>query len=289
MPLSPIVVLARTGYGARGVVYAIVGAFAILAAIAGASPRSPESAVLSLLDEPLGKALVTMIAFGLAAFALWRLAQGAIDADDHGAGMKGLVIRAGLLVSAFTHAALAVSIGAVAFRLGQPNGNGANGLMQGAIGFLGARPVATLLAVIFLGVAAAHFVRAWRGSFERFFIVGEDQMRVVRPIGRLGLSARGIVFLVIGGLMAFRAWTATDMEKTPPNLVEVLRAVQSMPSGPLLLGLIGAGLVLFALYSLAAAAYRTVDRRPLSSPSVRDRVVARSLSPLQPTRGRPRL
>ena len=281
--MSPLVALARFGYFARGVVYAIVGAFAVLAAIGSAQTKSTEEAVLSLLGQPFGLVLVGAVVLGLAAFAIWRLAQALLDTDDHGRGLKGVVVRAGLLVSSAVHFALALSTGAVAFGLAVRSGGdggGGQGLMNGAVGFFGARPVATGLALIFLGVAVAHFVRAWRGSFERFFQVDEDTMRVVRPVGRIGLSARGVVFLVIAGLMGYRAYTARDMGEEPPGLTEVLQAVQSMPAGGILLGLIGIGLIAYAVYSFATGAYRTIDRRPLSLPSSRDRLIATTLSPL---------
>jgi hypothetical protein len=80
---------------ARGLVFVLVGIFAAMAAT-GARTRAADTkdALRALLDEPFGHALLALIAAGLLCFAAWRLTQAALDADDCGTSLEGLVRRA---------------------------------------------------------------------------------------------------------------------------------------------------------------------------------------------------
>ena len=83
--------LARLGYGARGVTYCLVGGLAVLAAIGiGGQTGGSRSALLILLERPFGWILLGIVAFGLAAFALWRVVEAVTDADHYGRSAKGL-------------------------------------------------------------------------------------------------------------------------------------------------------------------------------------------------------
>jgi hypothetical protein len=82
-------------------------------------------------------------------------------------------------------------------------------------------------------------------------------MSWLRPLSRFGLIARGIVFLVIGGLVV-RGGLAYDVAERP-GLADALQAVQGQDFGWLILLAIALGLVAFGLYSLAEARYRTVS------------------------------
>ena len=67
------ILVARIGYVAGGTVYAIIGAFAILAAIgAGARIVGSKGALTALVSEPAGRLLLALVAAGLACFGIWR-------------------------------------------------------------------------------------------------------------------------------------------------------------------------------------------------------------------------
>lgn len=102
-----LVMLARGGYAARGVLYLIIGIFALLAALDSTKPKDSHKSVEALLTQPFGYFLVGVVVAGLLAFAAWRVLQATRDVDHHGKEIKGLVIRTGLFAGGLVNAALA--------------------------------------------------------------------------------------------------------------------------------------------------------------------------------------
>jgi Domain of Unknown Function (DUF1206) len=65
-----LVPLGRAGYGARGVVFVVIGAFLVVAAVQSdpSEARGLGGALLALREQPFGRALFGLVALGLAAF-----------------------------------------------------------------------------------------------------------------------------------------------------------------------------------------------------------------------------
>ena len=77
--------MARLGFGARGVVYCLVGALALMAALgSGGQTTGSRGALESLIGEPFGRVLLGAIGLGLVCFAVWRLVEAVSDADGRG-------------------------------------------------------------------------------------------------------------------------------------------------------------------------------------------------------------
>lgn len=261
-----IVWLARSGYAARGAVYVIVAIFAMTAATGAGETVDTRGALQRLLAQPFGQTLLWLVAIGLVAHVAWRLTQAIGDTDRHGSNGKGLVIRAGLLGSALFNGLLALfALSLLGSDLAQSaSGGGSGGTGGGGQDWLArflsydrANVIVYLMALVPLGVGIAHLVKAWTLKFERYFQCGEDKMRLVRPISRVGLAARGCVFIVIGGLLL--AGGSRYEPTNPPGMKDALQALQSLPFGGWLLLAIGVGLLAFAVYSVAEALWRRID------------------------------
>jgi hypothetical protein len=98
--------LARAGLATRGLVYLIIGGFAVFAAFGPSRAEGTEGAFATFLSQPFGQILLVVV--GFVGFAVWRVVQAYIDTDGHGAGAKKLAIRTGMVGSGLVHVGLAL-------------------------------------------------------------------------------------------------------------------------------------------------------------------------------------
>jgi hypothetical protein len=78
----------------------------------------------------------------------------------------------------------------------------------------------------------------------------------VIAVSRFGLAARGVVFLVIGGSIAFAAWQHDPSEARGTS--GALRRLAEGGGGWLLVT-IGVGLIAYGAYALTNARYRIIS------------------------------
>ena len=259
--------LARFGYAARGAVYALIGGLTIYAAATWSEAIGKREALRDLVDEPFGKPLLIAILVGIGGYIVWRLIQSIGDTDDHGLSLKGAGVRLGLLVSAGTYAFLGYYVFTLLFQGASDGRSGSINASRGTINdWLNRDWVAYLVAAGFLIVAGAHIWKAIKAKYQRHFDVDPHKWHWIHPVSRTGLAARGVVLAVIGGLFAYRGWTIQDDMDDPPGLRDALRFIEDLPMGGLWLGLIGAGLLLFAGYSFIEAFFRRINVHEADSP-----------------------
>lgn len=255
-----LIVLARGGYAARGVIYLIIGIFALLAAQDSTQPKDSHKSLEALLGQPFGYFLVGLVVAGLLAFAAWRVLQATRDVDHHGKNLKGLIIRTGLLAGGLVNGALAFfASGLVISGISSSGDSGGQtkDWLAHLLSWEHSNLLVYLIALIPLGVGVAHIIKGWKASFEKYFEADEEVMRYVRPVSQFGLIARGVVFLEIAVLLAVSgsAYKAID----PPGMKEALGALQNLPAGWLVLIVMAFGLIAFSVYSFSEAFWRKIN------------------------------
>jgi hypothetical protein len=254
--------LARLGYAARGVVYAIVGILAVQAAFGGGSEgrtTGSEGAVVTVARQ--STALLWLLALGLLGYAIWRLIQGALDAEGKGTDPKGLVKRGAMIASGIAYGALALF--AVRIATGSGGGGGQSG-DQGWTADLMTKPFGRwLVGLAGLAVIASglyQIARGWSEKFREHLKLGEmsaEEQRLALHTGKLGLIARGIVFLLSGWFLIQAALRFDPSQAR--GLGGALETLASQPYGPWLLGLVALGLIAFGAYSILEARYRRIN------------------------------
>jgi hypothetical protein len=251
--------LARVGLVARGVVYGVVGILALKLAVgSGGKATTQRGALMTIAREPFGKALLIAMAVGLACYALWRLVRAGIG---HGTQQEdsGFQRVAGV-VSGVAYAALCVT--AVKILTGASSSGGANSPKKttaGVLNWTGGTVIVGVVGAILIGVALGQ---GYKGVSKKFLDTSktEEMSREVKrgftAIGVFGHLARMVVFGLIGyGLL--KAAITYDPRKAI-GLDGALNKLSHNSYGPFLLGVVAAGLIGFALYSIADARYRKI-------------------------------
>jgi hypothetical protein len=250
---------ARIGFAARGVVYLIVSALAVLAAIgAGGQVTGGTGALRTFLGEPFGWIWLWLIALGLFLFGAWQLWNGAADADSRGNSPNAIAARGGKLLSGLVYFGLAayainLAIGFAATSTGDST--------EGWTAWLLAQPFGPwLVAAAGAGIAVAgigFYWKAWSADFKQY-LGGKAQARWwAVPLGRAGFVAQGIVFNLIGAFLILAGVQADPSEAE--GLGGALRSLQAQPYGWILLGLTAVGLGCYGAFSLAQALHRRIN------------------------------
>jgi hypothetical protein len=254
---APFEWLARAGLVARGVVYAIIGVLAVkLALREGGETTDQQGALHEIAGQPFGKALLVLVAIGLAGYALWRLVRAALG---HGPeGSDDAKARVGGAASGVAYAFLCVT--AVKIVAGAGAGSGSpRRTTGGVLDWTGGPLLVAVAGVVLLAVAGDE---AHKGAARRFLKrsrterMGDAARRVFTGLGVFGHLARAVVFALMGyGLV--RAAVSYDPDEAV-GLDGALAKLSHATYGPWLLGAVAVGLVGFAAYSVADARYRKV-------------------------------
>ncbi|MFL6232225.1 MAG: DUF1206 domain-containing protein [Thermoanaerobaculia bacterium] len=251
--------LARAGYAARGAVYALVGFLAVETALGA---RSRPTDTRGALQEIAGRstAFLWLIAVGLAGYALWRIVQGFLDPEHKGNDLKGLAKRAGRIGSGLIYGGLAWAAMKIALGAHGAEGGGGGHTYQAWTAKLMSEPFGRwLVAAVGIGVIAGGLQQIRRGWTERFRKeirlqeMDETERKVALNSGKLGLIARGVVFLISGWFLVQAAWRFDPSQAR--GLGGALAALAVQPHGALLLGLVAVGLIAFGAYSILLARY----------------------------------
>lgn len=252
--------VARFGYAAKGVVFGVVGLLAInLARGAGGDAEGAQGAITEIGQQPFGRLLLALTAVGMISYAGWRMAQAAADTEDQGDDAKGILVRIGFVISSFTYLALAFAAGRAA--LSGQDSSGSGDTRQQFTAEVLTQPLGQWLVGIFgaiiAGVGLYHFYRVYTANFMRSYRSGEmspGQEKWARRIGRFGLAARGVTFCIIGWFFIQAAIQSDPSEAE--GLGEALGSLLQQPFGAVLLGIVAAGFIAYAVYCWSRAAFR---------------------------------
>ena len=251
--------LARTGFVARGLIYAIIGILAIkLAAGVGGRTTNQQGALQTIAHQPFGKVLLILVAIGLGGYALWRFVRalrghGPEDSDsgfDRVAAFGSGIVYAGLCAIAV---AILLGSGSSA-----DSGN-ASKTTAGVLGWPGGTWLVGIAGVVLIGIGLYQGYRGLSKDFLKDSKTEQMSPRVrswIEWIGSFGHLARMIVFGLVG---VFLIKAAIDYNPNKAvGLDGVLAKLAGASYGPFLLGVVAAGLIAFGVYSLSDARYRRI-------------------------------
>jgi hypothetical protein len=245
--------LGRIGLAAKGISYGLVGVLALKLAFGdGGKATSRQGAFKTIAHDPFGKAVLIGLAIGFAGYAAWRFANAFLDRKGRGDDPPGLAKRAAELAKGLIYAGLLWSVLKLLVT-DQAGGGNEKKQTAGVFDWPAGRWIVLVTGIAVLGYAGWNLYRGVTCRFEKQL---EQTPDWVKPLGIVGLSARGLVFGVIGWFLV-KAAVEFDPQKAV-GIGGALAKLAQAPYGGAVLGLTAAGLLVFAAYCLAEARYRDV-------------------------------
>ena len=250
--------LARAGFVARGLVYAIIGVLALKLAFGhGGKLTNQQGALKTVAHQPFGTVLLVLVAIGLGGYSLWRVVRAAIGHGPEGSDTgfeRVAALASGLAYGALCALAVEIVVSGHSGTSGSPKKATA-----GVFGWPGGTWIVGIAGGVMIGVA---LYQGYRGISHRF--LKDSKVEQMKPevkkwitrLGTVGHLARMVVFGLVG---IFLVKAAIDYNpKQAVGLDGALAKLTHYSYGPVLLGIVAAGLIAFAVYSLSDARYRRI-------------------------------
>ena len=253
--------LFTAGFGTKGVIYILIGAFAVLSVISAArSVDGPKGVLKWLGNQPFGQFLVGAVGVGLVCYALWRIYAAAADVRASSDDKEDAVKRVGWFVSGLSHGLLAFFVFKLLTGGGQTSGDGKK---QDAIQWLLAQSwgqwAVGAIGLIMLGVGGYQLYRAITNAHMKNIDkhrLKPERVKYFRRMGEVGLTARFLVF----GIIAFFLGKAAVMQDADKfkGVGEAIGGLRDWPFGSALLTLVGLGMVAYGAFMIVRANYERV-------------------------------
>jgi hypothetical protein len=252
----------RAGLAARGALYLVLGLLALRIATGddGGEDADARGAIDAVAHRPFGKALLVVLAVGLAGYAAWRFLRAAFGHHDDD-GAKAVAKRVGDVARGVIYASLFVAT--LDVLLNDRPAGGDEKEPEWTARVLG-WPMGQALVVaagVVLIVTAAYL--GWKGLTQKFEThldtarMGPTTRRVVRALGVAGHVAR-MLALGLVGVFLVKAALEFDPDEAE-GLDGALRRLADRPAGTAALVVVAIGLFAFGLYSLCEARWRRLE------------------------------
>jgi hypothetical protein len=248
--------MVRLGYAAKGLIYLLMGVLALRLAVGLGGRITDASGVLrTFVQQPFGWMLLTVIAVGILAYAVWQVTEALLDTRHKGGGVRGWLDRSLTIIKGVTYGTIGIEAMQLVFaRRAESQGadDYAREAMQVPLGSI-------FLVLVGIGIAwygVSQIWMAWQSRFDDDI----DQQRLRRDglawvlgVGRAGIGARGVILVVMGTALLRAAFDRSPSKAS--GMAESLWTLVSQPFGTWLLAATAAGLVCFGLFQLLHAKY----------------------------------
>lgn len=201
--------LARFGCIATGIVYGMLGLFALLSLLRLKHGGADEASLLKFFEDvQFGKVVISIILLGMVAYMIWRFYEAINDPYHYGRNGKGIVIR---ILTAFS----AISDGLIAWpaieslsgmnpasKTGDPVAQRQNisELMEHPVGVW----IVVVVGIVTLVTALVQFIYVFKEAYEEridFQKLSPITKTILHTLSYTGHIARGIILGIIAFFM----------------------------------------------------------------------------------------
>jgi hypothetical protein len=256
--------IARIGYVVLGILHIVLGVLAISVANGGGGEADQGGAMEQIAKSPAGVFLLWAIVLGLTALAIWQIAEAFVERNPDTKKKWGY--RAKYIGTAIAYIGIAIT--ALIYALGGQSDSSESSQSFSAqlmstpagvvlLGLFGLLVAAIGIAFIIRGITKA-FVKhldlpSGAGETGAEQTAKEGARKGIVAFGVVGYIAKGIAVAVTGVLFVVAAFTHDP--ETAGGLDAALHTLAGLPFGPVILWIVGAGLVLYGLFCFARARY----------------------------------
>jgi hypothetical protein len=250
--------LARMGMLCSAILWILVGVLAVGVALgAGGTTTDRTGALHEIGKQTWGSVLLILLAVGFAGYALWRFTTAALGRkietnEELGWGKRLWHVARGVFYAFLCYTTVAIL-------LGSHSDSSEKEHTEAVLDWSGGR---WLVGAVGLAVVGWGLGSAYRGVTRSFTDelhterMSETTRRWTTRAGVVGYLARAVVLTLIGVFLVRAA-----LQYDPSEAVGLDGALQKLAHqtfGPVLLGIVAAGLVVYGLFYLVRAVYREV-------------------------------
>jgi hypothetical protein len=253
----------HSGYVAEGVLYLLVGFFALLAATGQRQqPNGAQGSLAHLGSSMTGKILLVFLATGLGAFVIWQLVVAIWDPEHRATRTtsRRRLVRLGHLSNGIFHILFVAEAVWGLFGLSHAH-NEKEGQVQWtarALAIPAGQYVIALIGVSIILYGIWQFYRAMtRDKNKRVDLPRGPLGLLIDILGIYGLAARGALFALVGGYLVNAAWHHDP--RYSGGVAGALSGLKAQRYGEWLLGVTAAGLMCYGVYQVAKERYRRLQ------------------------------
>jgi hypothetical protein len=255
--------LAQLGYGAKGLLYVIVGTTALLAVVnVGQRVRGTRGALNLMVASPVGRLGVAFVAVGLGGFILRRLVQIFVSPKIGTAPKRFTRIsrRVGYALSGLGHLGIALTALQLVFGVATFGRAEVTPARTWILRLLTSMPLGSswilLAGLVIVGIAIFQFYLAVSRRFAVELQLEQMSQRVRRmtfACGVAGHAGRGVAFLLSGTFLIYTGLFVEVAEAA--RFGNTVSTIETRSLGAWVFFAAAAGLTVYGLYLLFAAWY----------------------------------
>lgn len=226
------------GLIAYGVVHLLIAWIALQLAWGSASEDASHSGALhELASKPFGGFLLWVVAFGLIALVVWKVLEFVYGRLD----TRKKVSSAGRAV---VYLYLGISAVKIAAGSGGSSGDKSSGITAKLMENPAGRVLVAIVGLVVIGIGVYQIYKSVKKKFVQDLTGGVSESTIL--LGRLGYAAKGIAFMIVGGLFV---WASVSYEpERAGGLDAALHTVREQEFGSVLLTLMALGIACFGVY-----------------------------------------
>ncbi|MEM0519072.1 MULTISPECIES: DUF1206 domain-containing protein [Aequorivita] len=245
------------GFISKGIIYLVIGALSLLAALnMGGESSGTNQALRFLRKQPFGQVLLMLMGVGLLCYSYWMFIQTFKDPENIGSKLKAKLRRFGLFTTGLVY--VVVAILCFYHLITYPTSDSDNSQYLDFIGPVTLSYIFGGIAVILAFQAVVLIVGVIKGGLlDQFNLEGHRGSGVIRKIGQFGFYARAFVVIIIAYFFLHAAiYTGNHDIK---GIQDAFSFLDQSPVGRVLMAITAVGFISYGAFYILLTRFRSFE------------------------------